>query len=101
MPGDLAGQRGSSSRQRSVTYRQRAANRQPAGGLVRSGGRPGIEYSRSPASAALSGSAWNSASVYGCRGLAKSVSVSVVSAILPAYITATRSARPRSRPGRG
>ena len=60
---------GSSARQRSVAYRQRGANRQPFGGLIRSGGAPGMEYSRSRVSADFSGSAWNSASVYGCRGL--------------------------------
>ena len=55
--------RGSSSRQRSWANRQRGMNRQPVGGLIRSGGRPGIEYSRCLLRAAWSGSDSNSASV--------------------------------------
>ena len=54
---------GASARQLSVAYRQRGAKRQPFGGWTRSGGAPGIEYSRSLVSADFSGSAWNSASV--------------------------------------
>ncbi len=68
------------------------------GGLTRSGGAPGIEYSRSLVSADFSGRAWNSASVYGWRGLTYRAEVSVVSTTLPAYITATRSARPAITP---
>ena len=89
---------GGSVRQRSVAYRQRGANRQPEGGLTRSGGAPGIEYSRSLVSADFSGRAWNSASVYGWRGFAYRAGVSVVSTTLPAYMTATRSARPAITP---
>ncbi len=48
---------GDSARHLSVAYRQRGANRQPSGGLTRSGGAPGIEYSRSLVSADFSGSA--------------------------------------------
>ncbi len=52
-------------------------------------------YSDRLAGPASSGSASNSASVYGCRGPAKSALVVVCSMIRPPYITATRSARPR------
>ena len=89
---------GDSARHLSVAYRQRGANRQPAGGSTRSGGAPGMEYSRSRVSADFSGSAWNSASVYGWRGFSYSADVSVSSTTLPAYITATRSARPAMTP---
>ena len=89
---------GSSWRQVSVTYRHRAANLQPVGGAVRSGGWPGMLYSRVEPSTAFSGSAPNSASVYGCRGLPNSRIVLVVSTTRPAYMTTARSARPAITP---
>src|SRR5215831_718621 len=57
-----------------------------------------MEYSRSLLSAEFSGSAWKSASVYGCRGLANSRDVVVDSITRPAYNTAARSARPAITP---
>ncbi len=59
---------------------------------------PGMLYRRWPLSAPVSGSDSNSASVYGWRGLAYRVVVSVVSTIFPAYITQTLSARPAITP---
>ena len=91
---------GSDARQESRAYRHRGANLHPGGGAVRSGGWPGMLYSRLMVdpSAAFSGSASNSASVYGWRGRANSTGVGAISTIRPAYITATRSARPAITP---
>ena len=55
-------------------------------------------YSDRLADPAISGSASNSASVYGCRGPAKRASVCACSMIRPPYITATRSVRPGDHP---
>ena len=91
---------GSSCVQRACALRQRGAKRQPGGGLIRSGGTPGIEKSACERSWSNRGMERNSASVYGCRIEPKSSSVPEPSAIFPAYMTITRSARPRSPRGR-
>ena len=66
--------------------------------LARSGGSPGIEYSSCVRSWSSCGIEASSASVYGWRTCLNSFTVSAVSTLRPAYITATRSARPAITP---
>ena len=89
---------GSSSWQRSCAYAQRGANRQPGGGLTRSGGRPGMTLRRVWLGSSIFGMLSNSASVYGIFMLAKSSPVGAFSTNLPPYMTAISSVRPATTP---
>ena len=90
VPADLVQARGSARRRRSCTFGQRGANRQPAGGLARSGGLPGIPLSgtRGPL---IDGNASSRPALYGCSGESKTRRVAPSSATWPAYITISRS----------
>src|SRR6185437_8081090 len=81
---------GSWLRQRSCTTGQRGLNRQPLGGLPRSGGLPGIPLS-STRSPWMDGNASSRPLLYGCDGVSKTVRVGPVSTTWPAYITTSRS----------
>src|SRR5262249_38460519 len=70
-PADVVSRGGSSRKQRSMRKGQRGWKRQPAGGLIRSGGRPSIERSRSCRIASTRGTERSSAHVYGCCGRPK------------------------------
>src|SRR5882724_708027 len=76
---------------------QRGANGQPGGSRVKSGGCPPIS-TNCPPLASMSGRQRSSARVYGCAGALKTSSVLPISTILPAYITATRSALAATMP---
>ena len=80
---------------RAARLRVAAARREAAAGrrVIRSGGTPGMEKSACERSWSKRGMERNSASVYGCRIEPKSSSVPEPSAIFPAYMTITRSAR--------
>src|SRR5690606_14988918 len=69
---------------------QRGWKRQPAGGLIKLGGVPGMD-TMGARSASMSGKAWVSPCVYGCRGLVNTSSTGPYSTMRPAYMTATSS----------
>ena len=76
--------------QTSIANEQRGANRQPGGGLRRSGGEPGMTSSVRR-SAWMFGNAASSFWVYGWRGRRKTSSTGPSSATRPAYMIMTRS----------
>ncbi len=79
----------------SRAYRQRGANLHPGGGAVRSGGWPGMLYSLpAPSAATLGQRLEQRLGVRVARVGEQRVGASAVSTIRPAYMTATRSARP-------
>ena len=79
-----------------MTFGQRGANRQPAGGRARSGGLPGmpVSGSRGPR---IEGNASISPVLYGCSGVSNTCWVGPNSATCPAYITISRSEKWRTR----
>src|SRR5260221_13280805 len=89
---------GSSDRHLSVARLHLAADRHPAGGLARSGGRPGMLSSRWEASWLSRGIETSSAWVYGRSILLNRLPGSALSTMRPAYITLTPSALPAITP---
>src|ERR1035441_4822260 len=89
---------GSLVRHWAVARSDLGANRQPAGGSDRSGGRPPMVSSGCLLSWLSRGIEASSARVYGCRVRRKRAPAAAVSTIRPAYMTWTRSAFPAITP---
>ena len=77
---------------------QRGANAQPAGSATGDGGTPSIDVSRLEPTASTRGIERSRPMVYGIAGDAYTSSTLPSSTTLPAYIMATRSARPATTP---
>ena len=85
-------------RHTSMACSHRGWNGQHSGMLIRLGGVPWMEYSRSPVPRSSRGTERISPRVYGCFGSAKMTSVAPRSTTRPAYITLMRSHIPETTP---
>src|SRR5581483_11424309 len=89
-PASTSASGGSSTLHLAMRNLQRGWNLHAAGGLLRSGGLPGMVTNRFLRLASIRGIERSSDQVYGCCGFLKICRVSPASTTRPAYITMTR-----------